>query len=102
MPTAFEGTCPIASDAGSSQTWFGVEATKGNQTLAIGLTFHTSSTNPGSLSWCSGTCFTCPAANQLMGHTFMTVSGFADVDFNSSTNTLLFKIMPTVDADLAM
>jgi hypothetical protein len=102
MPTAFEGTCPIMTDGGSSpMTWFGVEATHTSQTLAIGLTFHTETTNPGSLSWCSGTCFTCPTAMQLSGHSFSTVAGLADVDFNSSTATLLFKVMPTVDADLA-
>jgi hypothetical protein len=100
MPVTFQGACPAADANGN--TWFGVEATGSGKTLEIGLTFHTSSTNTTSLTWCSGACFMCPTAMELSGHTFSTVSGIAEPDSNSSTNAIFFKVMPTVDTDLPM
>lgn len=99
MAMEFEGTCPVG-DGGN--TWFGVDATGSGQTLALSLTFHTSSTNSTSLSWCSGTCFGCMPAMELSGHTFSTVSGIAAGSSNAGNNSIFLQIMPTIDTDLPM
>ena len=97
-PIEFQGPCPVMTDAGQTMTSFGVEATHGSDTLALGLTFHTSMNNTTSLTYCTGTCFGC--TNEISGHTFSTVSGIAAGSSDSSTAQVFFEIMPTIDTDL--